>query len=162
MDDNTVESKICFKCKGNSQPLTNFYSHSQTKDGRLGKCKSCTKKDVSSNYLDRIDYYKKYDRNRQRSAERRKKKVVYLRTFRRNHRGFSAAHDSKRRARLKQAMPLWVDFCEIKNIYSNCPENMVVDHIVPLVNSKVCGLHVPWNLQYLTMIDNSIKGNKYD
>lgn len=37
-----------------------------------------------------------------------------------------------------------------------------VDHIIPLVNTKVCGLNVPWNLQIIPRSDNNAKSNRWD
>lgn len=39
--------KRCFKC-GNTLPLDDFYRHPRMADGRLGKCKACTKTDVAN------------------------------------------------------------------------------------------------------------------
>lgn len=72
-------------------------------------------------------------------------------------------YEALRRARKLQATPKWLtkeQLEEIKLIYRNCPEGHHVDHIMPLRGKESCGLHVPWNLQYLPGIVNKMKSNK--
>lgn len=56
----------------------------------------------------------------------------------------------------------WTDWNEIEQVYKNCPKGMVVDHIIPLQGKNVSGLHVSWNLQYLTPEENNRKHNRVD
>ena len=69
---------------------------------------------------------------------------------------------AKRRASKLQRTVGWSDYLVIQMIYQDCPEGMEVDHIIPLQGKNVSGLHVAWNLQYLTPKENQEKGNKYD
>jgi hypothetical protein len=68
--------------------------------------------------------------------------------------------EAKHRAKKLMATPEWVDNEALKLIYNNCPPGHHVDHIIPLKNSIVSGLHVPWNLQYLPALENIAKSNK--
>ncbi len=72
------------------------------------------------------------------------------------------ARNARRRAIERQAVPFWASLQEITDFYDKCPEGFHVDHIVPLVHEKVCGLHVLDNLQYLLAEDNLIKSNKFE
>lgn len=71
------------------------------------------------------------------------------------------SQNAVRRARRRQACPIWVDRKELNTVYKNCPKGYQVDHIVPLAGKNVCGLHVPWNLQYLTPEQNIQKYNHF-
>lgn len=77
--------------------------------------------------------------------------------------GKQNANTAMRAAIKLQATPKWLtreQIEEIKQFYINCPKGYQVDHIYPLRSKIVCGLHVPWNLQYLPAKENLKKGNR--
>lgn len=56
---------------------------------------------------------------------------------------------------------------EIADFYTNRPPGMTVDHQHPLRGItrdgyRFCGLHVPWNLEYMPRRENTSKGNRVD
>lgn len=65
----------------------------------------------------------------------------------------------RRRKRLKEQKIAKKFKKQTDVIYKDKPKNMTVDHIIPLFGENVSGLHVPWNLQYLSYSDNLKKGN---
>jgi hypothetical protein len=112
-----------------------------------------------------------------RMREWRANNAAYCVAFRRNKNIESpeklAAARVKRRARKLGATPSWLTKDQLDGIRlvyqaaqgltsgvllpDQSPDIYVVDHIVPLQGRRVCGLHVPWNLQILTYTENAAK-----
>lgn len=94
----------------------------------------------------------------------------YRRVWKRNNPEHTQVSVNVRRRRLRDASPSWLTQAQkfqIREMYLAARRltrdtgiKHVVDHIVPLRSDEVCGLHVPWNLQILTHIENSVKGNR--
>lgn len=78
-----------------------------------------------------------------------------------NNKQYYIEKSAKRRASKLLATPVWADKLKIKEVYLLCPIGMHVDHIIPLNNPLVCGLHVHNNLQYLTAQENLEKSNSF-
>ena len=70
--------KTCFKCHV-EKPITDFYVHPQMGDGRLNKCKECSKNDVRENYRANVEHYREYERKRFQDAGRKENVRVYQR-----------------------------------------------------------------------------------
>lgn len=84
-----------------------------------------------------------------------------------NNRGKRNSQLSARRALQIKATPKWSNLGDIKTLYEGAEyltrlTGIVwhVDHVMPLRNKQVCGLHVYENLQLLTATDNLRKSNK--
>ena len=78
------------------------------------------------------------------------------------------ANSARRRALELQATPKWADLSKIKELYKQremlSNETGIihhVDHIVPLNNKRVCGLHCEFNLRIITRDENLSKGNYF-
>lgn len=65
-----VGQKRCFKC-GEMKPVFQFYKHPMMADGRLNKCRLCTKRDVRENRYAKHAYYRAYDAIRAKTPKRR-------------------------------------------------------------------------------------------
>lgn len=167
-----------------------YFTGNKCKNGHLDKrytskgvCKSCSLEQGR-----RYDSLNKERRSKQRKIERSKdpeKIKKWTKNWRDNNREHTreyskqyrlknkhtkeykykkAAADSARRARQRKALPKWVDKKHKKRIvefYKKCPEGHHIDHIIPLTNKNVCGLHVLWNLQYLPASENIRKKNNF-
>ena len=111
------------------------------------------------NLLNNPERVKKY---RQKYYIDNKNKInSFMKNHYQNNKTYYYANLNKRRATKLLATPKFANLNKIKEIYKNCPKGYEVDHIVPLRGKTVCGLHVEWNLQYLTSTENRRKGNRF-
>lgn len=104
-----------------------------------------------------------------RKYNNKNKEVVSSRVqeYRKNNPGWMAANCAKRRSKKQLATPPWSDLDKIEHIYRKAKEysqmwgvDLHVDHVYPLNGKTVCGLHVPDNLQLLSLELNSQKSNR--
>lgn len=191
--------KLCKICDL-EKDLYNFSSRKGTKDGLLTSCKQCVKeynakyrrenaekikqyaKSMVGFYRDSRKKYHKIYRSEHVDQVTIQKNLWYKNNIAKskikskkwssNNRDKCNATRAKRRAAMKNALPLWltkIQIIEISEFFTkakllNVETGIVhhVDHIIPLQNKLVCGLHVPWNLQLLTPSENSSKKNKFD
>ena len=122
---------------------------------------------VPRSHPDYMKYYRKVRKQKlheigSKWAENNKeiKQAQWRSWYQKNKEKQLAKYNFEKAEKLKRT-PLWVNKEELKKIYENCPEGYHVDHIVPLRGKKVSGLHVPWNLQYLSAEENLRKSNKF-
>ena len=108
------------------------------------------------------EYYRQYRKDNAEAARQRSREW-----YSRNPEKVYEKSAAERAMRAK-ATPQWVDRKALLEIYTaakalrHAGEDVHVDHIVPINNPTVCGLHVPWNLQILPASENIQKSNKLE
>lgn len=156
--------KFCKKCSC-KKPFSEFYKNSQTSDGVRTVCKSCDNERKSA-YIEK-NYDAVAEAKAKYRAKTKEKLSVYLSVWRKENSHKMCAYASKRRAALIGATPIWADKNKIEAIYkqavmmslNSSDEKYEVDHIIPLNNRLVCGLHTHENLQIIPAKQNRSKRN---
>ncbi len=120
--------------------------------------------------IDRVRERDKAWRKRNLDRHRKNQRASQRRVFLRDPgkvRARKCHSEAVRKAAKIRAMPKWVNRGELRVIYDEAASRRAetgadwhVDHIVPLRNSTVCGLHVPWNLQIIPASENIRKSNR--
>ena len=175
--------KKCIDC-GEYYPLSYFYKNKKMPDGHLNSCKACRRK-WDNNYKQKnkeklySDTKEWKDNNKESLSSYRKEyyknnsereKELYKEWRRINKERcliLSTKNSAKYRATKRNATPWWSDNEAIRSIYEKARELTLstgiqyhVDHIVPLTNDLVQGLHVPANLRIIPYYENISKHNK--
>jgi 5-methylcytosine-specific restriction endonuclease McrA len=149
---------VCVECMKEDWALDN--------EKRKGQPKSEAAKAAGKRY---------YEKNREmviaRAAARPASEVrQYKDRHKEKNPEYYKALTSVRKRRHRAATPPWITkeqklqmrklYLEAQRLTKLTGERYVVDHIVPLINEAVCGLHVPWNLRIMTQEENLKKSNK--
>lgn len=161
--------KECFKCN-KTKPLDDFYKHPQMADGHVNKCKECNKIDVRSNYSVKREYYREYDRKRQRLSINRILTHRYNALKARSEDSY--AHSTKSGRYKVTGMPYLSkrDFMHwasqnmdvFMNIYNNWSKSGFDSKLMPSVDRINPNMgYTKDNIQWLSKSANSSKGNKY-
>ena len=155
-----------------------------------GACVECLKVEWKAAALKRVEYFEEYNRredvktiknqwyvaNREQviaTASTRPLEVKrgYQKAWKERNTTWVRADTKARRRKHREATPPWLSKkqkSEIRQLYQiaitmtrTTGEQYVVDHIVPLRGTDVCGLHVPWNLRVITQDENLRKSNTF-
>ena len=170
-------TRWCSKCE-TFKDVINFSKDKHNRTGYRNWCNECfnnyRKKDNVQEQIKLVSqeyYLENKDKINQQTAEyydrtKDERKGYYHDYYQEN----AAEHNlrsSVYRAMRLQAMPSWVDKDEIRKIYKESRRLTLetgirhsVDHIFALQAKDSCGLHVPWNLQILTLSENCAIGNR--
>lgn len=165
-----IKLKKCSSCKLLKETSC-FYKKTSSKNKIRNVCKTCVKKQNKEYYSKNSDKVKK------KVSEYREDNIETIREYDRDRSKkrppeLNRYYLAKRRSAKKKATPKWLttfDVDYIKHLYTQAvwlsyetSTRLEVDHILPLNNPKIFGLHVPWNLQIIEASLNNKKTNKFD
>lgn len=148
----------CIVCNTQCPPIKRI-----TRWGAIRKyCSSkCIKTAYRQKYKDRDTVSKK--KWLENNPEKRKESSS---AYMKRNRGYYNSYSTLRSRHMKQAQPKCLsewDLFYIEEFYDIASKRgLEVDHIIPIKNKIVCGLHVPANLQMLSRTANAKKNNKFD
>jgi hypothetical protein len=145
----------------------NFSKSTKRFLGHYPVCNDCVKIESQNHYTkNKSKYSERARKYYQKNTEKIKTQVSEnTKRNRKKYNDYCYARDrDKRQRKLNKNF-----FKELQQKYKECRElsaqvgiKYVVDHIVPLFGENVSGLHVPWNVQFLTVHENAVKSNKWD
>ncbi len=154
--------KVCTNCQ-QKRDLLEFHRGTSL-HGRKSQCIECCRRHYNPEKA-KIAKNACYERNKDKHQK-------IIRAYKESHRAECTAREAFRRAQKLKATPPWLTKehkKQIENLYKLREKLTVktgiihhVDHIVPLINKNVCGLHVPWNLRVIPGLENLKKSNKVE
>ncbi len=178
----TADIKICRGC-GKSFPDTQefFFGEPKGRNCLKSRCKTCVytnknlrRKEQPEKESERWKAY--YRKNREKlkdrwrkweSANPEKAKALVL-EYEKGNQGKKRAKDARVRTAKRNRYPAWANAEAIEAIYQKAcilTEETgilyVVDHIIPLKNEYVCGLHIESNLRVVSELENLKKFNHF-
>jgi len=108
------------------------------------------------------------ERNRRWHHDNREKRLAQKREWAAANKEKATYYAAKRRAVIANATPVWANEFFIEEIYDLAQRRTAatglqweVDHLVPLINRKVCGFHVEHNLRVVLMHENRTQSNRH-
>jgi hypothetical protein len=153
-----LANPIC--AKGHDKRLTGFYKDGKCKVCVLKRCKERHEKHKQEINAKRRSTGKQYRLEHPLTLRQKERKKITFQQWANNNRSSINSRNIKAATNRSLRVVAWTDWDKILNVYKNCPEDKEVDHTIPLQGEFVSGLHVDWNLQYLTPHENRSKLNQ--
>lgn len=160
--------KKCNDCLVDME-LTSFYKNSKSKDGFSHYCKKCYNERNKKSYKSNIEKRRAYNRKLYENNKERYKANYKKYRSKESSKSVHNARQTRRRCSKLNATPTWADLEKIKVLYEKAKwlESLTglkyhVDHVIPLQNENVCGLHCWHNLQIIERSCNLSKGNNFE